>query len=297
MKKGIQRVLLVCDLDNTLYDWYGYFVPSFYAMLESAVDLLKCDRETLLDEFREVHQRYHDSEHPYALLETRTVKAQYPGLSPRELVRLLNPALHVFNASRQSTLRVYPGVTEALSDIKASGTRLVAHTESRFYAAVDRLSRLGLIDFFDRVYCREREQGKHPVRPPGEWLPDFPFGKIVELPKSELKPNPRILEDIAHQQDARLSHVAYIGDSIARDVLMAKAAGAFAIWAAYGAHPAPSLYEQLVRVSHWTAEDVEREKSFRIAAENVRPDFVCALGFGQTLDALSRFRDNLRRVA
>src|ERR1700737_3268202 len=70
--------LLICDLDNTLYDWVGYFVPSFYAMVDEAVRITGCDRETLLDDFRRVHQAREDSEQPFALLETETIKQIYP---------------------------------------------------------------------------------------------------------------------------------------------------------------------------------------------------------------------------
>lgn len=65
--------LLVCDLDNTLYDWVSYFVPSFYAMINSAVKITGCDREILLDDMRAVHRNYGDSEQPFALLETETI--------------------------------------------------------------------------------------------------------------------------------------------------------------------------------------------------------------------------------
>lgn len=78
MNRTPRLKLLVCDLDNTLYDWVAYFVPSFYAMAAKVVELLGCDREKLLDDFREVHQRHHDSEQPFALLETRTVWINLP---------------------------------------------------------------------------------------------------------------------------------------------------------------------------------------------------------------------------
>ena len=70
--------LLVTDLDNTLYDWLSSFVPAFYRMLEVAVEILQVDREQLLDEMKAVHQRYHNSEQPFALLETPTVERKYP---------------------------------------------------------------------------------------------------------------------------------------------------------------------------------------------------------------------------
>ena len=54
------KAMLVCDLDNTLYDWVGYFVPSFNAMVNEALPILGCGREQLLDDLREVHQRHHD---------------------------------------------------------------------------------------------------------------------------------------------------------------------------------------------------------------------------------------------
>src|SRR4051794_31349072 len=69
--------LLVCDLDNTLYDWVSYFVASFNAMVDAAVEVMGCDRDELLDDLRAVHQRHHDSEHPFALLEAETVRKHY----------------------------------------------------------------------------------------------------------------------------------------------------------------------------------------------------------------------------
>src|SRR5712692_8237439 len=96
--------LLVCDLDNTLYDWIGYFVPSFYAMVDKAVAITGCDREQLLDEFRIVHQKFHDSEQPFALLETATVKELYGDVIPDRARIKLDPAFHAFNSERKRNL-------------------------------------------------------------------------------------------------------------------------------------------------------------------------------------------------
>src|ERR1700690_1824750 len=37
---------------------------------------------------------------------------------------------------------------------------------------------------------------------------------------------------------------------------------AIAIWAKYGVHRDPAMYERLVRISHWTVADVLRERNF-----------------------------------
>lgn len=45
---------------------------------------------------------------------------------------------------------------------------------------------------------------------------------------------PRVLKDIVQRERTNMTATAYIGDSLAKDVLMANRAGCFAIWAKYG---------------------------------------------------------------
>lgn len=282
-----QKRLIVCDLDNTLYDWVSYFVPSFYAMADKAVELLGCDRETLLDEFREVHRRYHDSEHPFSLLETPSVKSRFPNAVRSDLAEYMDPAFHAFNSTRNRSLVVHDGVHETLAALSSNGVSIVAHTESRLYSALDRLRRLDLINYFSRVYCRARSDSEHPdPEVARNWLAKFPMSKVTELGSHQMKPNRDVLFDICTREGVSVSDAAYVGDSIAKDVMMAKDAGVFAIWAKYGATHDRSDYEALVRVSHWTAQDVEFEKSLNARAKDVAPDFVANDGFWQVAVAL-----------
>jgi phosphoglycolate phosphatase-like HAD superfamily hydrolase len=275
------KKLLVCDLDNTLYDWIAYFVPSFYAMVDRVVAITGCDRNKLLDDFRIVHQHHHDSEQPFALLETETIKQIYANVSWDAVVRGLDSAFHVFNSQRKQNLRLHAGVKETLDVLRHHGIKLVAHTESKLYGAVDRLYRLELFDFFARIYCRERPVS---IRPMAEdWLSRFPMEKIVELSLHQTKPNPAVLAEICTAEAVSHDDAVYIGDSVARDVLMAKRAGVFAVWAAYGAEHSPAMYDALVRISHWTPEEVERERQLRNEARAVSPDFVAHREFSEVL--------------
>lgn len=279
--------LLICDLDNTLYDWVAYFVSSFYTMVDKAVDLLGCDREQLLDDFREVHQHHHDSEHPFALLETRTVINCFKGWERSEIAQALNPAFHAFNSTRKKRLALHPGVEETLEYIRKRGVILVAHTDSQLFGVVDRLTRLNLTDFFLRIYCRERPQSAHPNPTTGRtWLNNFPMNKVRELSKHQLKPDPTVLAEICNAEAIARNETAYVGDSIARDILMAKRAGVFSIWAKYGAILHTDDYEKLVRVTHWTQEDVETERRLKKEAENIQPDFVAKDSFVEVLSAI-----------
>jgi phosphoglycolate phosphatase-like HAD superfamily hydrolase len=269
-----------------LYDWVSYFVPSFYAMLDVAVQIVGCDREKLLDDFRAVHQRHQDSEHPFALLETDAVRQRFDDLPIREVAQILDPAFHAFNSARRRNLQLHDGVKETLDFLTRSGTTLVAHTESKLYAAMDRLERLDLFRYFSKVYCRERSAPAHPNLHSPDWLDRFPMNRVTELSHQQAKPNPTVLSEICADEGVLPQHAAYVGDSIGKDVLMAKRAGVFAIWAAYGDHHDAVTYGALVRISHWTREEVVKERQLREEARMVRPDYVAHRSFKEVIAAL-----------
>ena len=56
-----------------------------------------------------------------------------------------------------------------------------------------------------------------------------------------------------------MAYTAYIGDSLAKDVKMARAAGCFAIWAKYGVSRDEDMYAKLVKISHWSEDDIARD--------------------------------------
>lgn len=281
-----ERRILVCDLDNTLYDWVGYFVPAFYAMVDEAVRLTGCDRETLLDDFRYVHQRHGDSEQPFALLETETIKRRFAGATSAETLKVLDPAFHAFNSVRKKKLVLHPQVRETLERLSNAGIDIVAHTESKLYGAVDRMERLDLFRYFKKVYCRERSISSHPMPASyTQWLDQFPAHKVVELSHHQMKPDPAVLLEICRSEGFHPVEACYVGDSVARDILMAKRANVFSIWASYGAHHDPSLYDLLVRVTHWTPKDVEREKALREQAQSIQPDLIAEASFADVLKA------------
>jgi HAD superfamily hydrolase (TIGR01549 family) len=281
------KQLLVCDLDNTLYDWVSYFVPSFYAMVDAVVRITGCDREKLLDDFRRVHQQHGDSEQPFALLETDTIKRLFRHAQTTSMIAALDPAFHAFNSARKKHLKLHPNVRETLTVLQNSNVKMIAHTESKLYSVVDRLTRLDLFRYFTKVYCRERSLSSHPKPESGsEWLLRVPMDKIVELSHHQAKPNPTVLLEICTNEGVAPRQASYVGDSIARDILMAKRADVFSIWAAYGAQHDPATYNDLVRISHWTAEELIREHKLKEEAKNIEPDYIACDSFADVLIAL-----------
>ncbi|WP_372571440.1 HAD family hydrolase [Ruegeria jejuensis] len=277
--------LLICDLDNTLYDWVGYFVVSFYDMIEKMVEISGCDKEALLDDFRSVHRKHHDSEHPFALLETETVRRLHPKATVQEIAKIYDPAFHAFNSSRKRNLTLYPGVMSALKVLHASGVTLVAHTESKLFSATGRMQRLQLTKYFSRLYCREASASLNPAA--GSYsmpLDNFPRNRISELSHHQRKPNVQVVKEICEVEGVATSDAAYVGDSIARDIMMANDAGIFSIWAKYGSYSSKSDYQKLVRISHWSDEDVVRERFLAHKAKDARPNAVLCNSFDEILD-------------
>lgn len=251
--------LLVTDLDNTLYDWVGFFAKAFRAMVEVAVPILGVDREALLDQLQAVHRRHHDSERPWSLAETEIARSKWPNEEERRLA--LDDAFHAFNSVRKQELRLYPGVTETLDRIRGTGVVIVGHTEASSLNASGRIERLGLEALFDRLYAADG----------GGSVPNT---KIIAVPRDIHKPDPRILQDICREFAIAPEHALYVGDSISRDIGMAKQVGMWAAWAAYGTRHAAEDWATLTRVTHWTDDDVARATAAQQRFGDSKPDFV-----------------------
>lgn len=99
-------------------------------------------------------------------------------------------------------------------------------------------------------------------------------------PLGELKPNPDLLLQIISDFGVDTSEAVYVGDSRHKDIAMAQDAGVDYAWARYGEWQDSNAYELLRAVTHWTDEDVEREKKVRardVDAQIILPNSLAEL--------------------
>ena len=253
-------------------------------MAREAAIIVDCPEEQIISDMRDVHVRFGDVEHPFALLEAKAIRERFPSKSASELVKVLDPALHKFNQVRKERLKLFPTVKETLQTLKDMRVTIIGHTDSRSLAAIGRLERLGIIDFFDVIYCQMKHEAEHPIAE-RRLIWDQLFSKVMikELPRDEKKPDPQVLRDILESERIVANECIFIGDSKSRDILMAKKAGVFAAWAKYGAWHDKEVYEKLIAISHWTKREVDEELAYSAEAKQIEPNFVVERQFEELL--------------
>jgi phosphoglycolate phosphatase-like HAD superfamily hydrolase len=267
--QGIQ--LVITDLDNTLYDWYAWFIPAFYAMVDAASNILDVDKERLLDELKSVHVHYHNSEQPFAILETPTVERKLPKATRLQRKQFLDRAFDAFRQVRNQNLRLFPGVRDSLREIRKTGCSIVGHTEAVLENGLYRLELLNLIEEFHRLYAPASRSNGHPD--PARPRIEERYSRFVSiLPVDHRKPDPIVLKEICESFKVRPDKTLYIGDSMTRDISMAILANTHSAFAAYGGKCPRDMWRKLVRVTHWTDEDVSREERLREEFAGLEPD-------------------------
>lgn len=260
--------LLVTDLDDTLYSWLGFFVPAFYAMAEEVAAITHVDLGDILSEYKMIHQQTGSVETPFATLQLPSVKQAFPNMTEAQIKEQLDSAFHRFYSVRKHQLKLFPGVRETLEDIFNSGIRIVGYTESASENGIYRLKQLNIESFFSCIYVSNswKSQGKK------DSLLISEKAKVV----TGKKPNVDVLRQIVADQNTTANSVLYIGDSLTKDIFMAKQLGVKSVLYSDPVGMNPEFYEKLVVISSWTQADFLREAQIKeeCIKKEIRPDFV-----------------------
>jgi phosphoglycolate phosphatase len=278
------KTALITDLDNTLFDWADLWYNCFSAMLAEIEKTSGVPRDWLIPEIRAIHQRYGTSEYSFLIGEMPSLQRLLNGKAPTDVFA---SAIQAYRDQRRKHLKLFPEVAETLLKIKGQGTRLIGYTESMGFYSNCRIRRLGLDGVLDYVFCPEDH-----LLPPGmtaEQLRAYPashyelrYTKQLFTPKGSKKPDVDVLNSIISNLGLRKVDCVYVGDNLSKDVAMALDCQVDGVWAEYGqAHKRPE-YKLLQDVTHWTAEEVEREQSIK-AREHVRPSHTLSNNFAEIL--------------
>lgn len=256
------KKLIITDLDDTLYDWLGFFIPSFYAMVDELIEITGINKDIILKEFKEKHQEYGSVEYPFLTLKLPSIQRKYNLLSDEELKVVLGEAFHKFNSIRKQRMQLYAGVEETLKIIYENGIIIIGYTESSQENGFYRLKKLGIDKYFKHVYVSK-----------SKFQSNFPLDEKVMTVETR-KPDKDVLLSICARENCSSDEAIYIGDSLTKDVYMAGKAGIASVWANYPKEK-NDYYKMLVDITSWTEEDFSREALLKqeFNESNMKPDF------------------------
>lgn len=277
----MQKRVLITDVDNTLLDWQDLWYQTFSAMMDKVIDISGVDPEVLYAESSVIHQKYGTSEYSRLLEELPSLRARYGD----DILTVMTPAIDAFRETRRRVLALYPTVADTLATLKEKGVRIAAFTESKAFYTNYRFRKLGLDGLVDVLYSPEDHSVPEETVATRHYDADsYAFKHTVHhyTPEGEVKPNPDILLDIVRDLDVTIDEVVYVGDNPLKDVFMAQQAGITDVHAAYGSSQHKPEYELLRKVTHWTPEMVERERT-ALKPGNITPSHVLTQNFAQIL--------------
>lgn len=279
--------LLVTDLDNTLWDWFNAWYKSFSALLEGLVAQSNVDQAVLEQQIRVLHQRNHTTEYSNLVRELPALKEAAAPRDPREV---FDAALHAQHSARLAHTQLYPGVMDGLHALKQAGIRIAAYTESGSYWTEWRIQRTGLDGVIDVLYSSPDPDLAAGVDltelRTGHYAPEAYGLRITHhrhVPHGVTKPNVEILNSILADEKCAPAEAIYLGDSLMKDITMAQASGVLDVLASYGLVQHQPEYDLLRRVTHWTDEDVARERALARPQAKVTATHICHEGFHEIL--------------
>jgi len=278
---------VVTDLDNTLYPWVDYIVPSLEAMVESLASTTALPRIRIVQSLKAVYAKYESNEYPFAIQESDLFRPYRRDFASFDAL-VIKPAQRAFREARRRYLRPYPGVRPTLEALRGRGVKVVALTDAPRNAVELRLRILDLDGLLDAVYTLRGYDLPENIDPEirrrdaaGHYAART---RVVELPRSAEKPSPAGLRRVLADLGLAGSEVVYVGDNARKDMPIARACGALGVWAEYGTYVSHEYRERLAVIS---AEAVTRR---HVAGEGAGRWPLAISSFTQVLEVLDGAR-------
>ncbi len=259
---------LVLDLDNTLWDWVGMHIPALEAMAWFVSDQAGVPLEIVKASMAKVYRQA--GTHEYTPL-VQNMDILAPLLETKagvmKLIGIVLGAQETYDAHREKNLALYDGVPDVLNEIHGMGVRMHVISDAPKYKALSRIKLTGIEQFFTSLHAKpdpcESELPEYVAakQAAGQFQVPFPVG---EVPNG--KPDIDLGGLLGIPPDDVKNSVAVIGDSLPKDMGLARRNNCLGILASYG-NPTAEQVEHLLRFG---TRDSERLKHMPLSNELVR---------------------------
>ncbi len=248
--------LVITDMDGTLYSWIDYVVPAVEAMVESVCRSTGCPRIKVVQSLKAVYTRYESNEYPYVLQES-SLHEEFPDFGSFDKL-VIQPARAAFAQARRKYLRPYKGVLDALAALKAKGVPVVALTDAPRNPAEYRARTMGFDKLLSGLYTLPGFS--FPSRGEEKLIAQDILAKdergdyraacpVVELTRDCEKPNPEGALRICRDFGVNPKEALVVGDTLHKDIAVARQIGAVDCWAEYGTYVSTEYRERLDVIS------------------------------------------------
>jgi len=272
--------LVITDLDNTLYDWVGWFIPAFYDMAEYVAKVVNKPLNEVLREYREQNQRHINIEPAYSTLALPCVTQKFPQKTWAELKEIFEPAFKLFRGTRIEKLSIYSHVLATLQELKARGIAIVGCTDSTLDSCSKRLSQLKADKYFSRLYV-----WKNTFYCPLTKPPTMPC-EVEEINLRYRKPSPKLLEKICSDMGISPDQTLMVGDNLKLDMGMSNLSNIKCAWAKYGTLGIEKHMSKIDLISARSARMHARDKRI-LGNTTPTPDYILN-SFGDILDIIDQ---------
>ncbi|MBY0359496.1 MAG: HAD family hydrolase [Candidatus Obscuribacterales bacterium] len=259
-RNGVQIKLVITDVDGTLSSFWDYFVPAIRDFLRDVSSQVSLSVDELAQDIGHVIERRGTHEYPWLLEETSFAWKHFQKKPDEFVERFVAPFWQALDLNRAKYLRPFPGVLDAVAELKRQGVQVVALSDAPDYMA--RVRNMQLFDgLLDAVYALEStepddddifqpitlEYGRKRVKSLLDKTAKIK-SRFNILPQSYEKPCPSGLDIVLKDFDVFPQEVLFIGDSLSKDGMVAASRGIKFLWAHYG-HQVPAEYEEMVQYS------------------------------------------------
>ena len=269
-----KSIVIITDLDNTMYNWVDFFSPSFRGMLHALNEYTGVSEELLKDQLRDLFQKN-------GSLEYEPVSQDFDAFAGYDEETLKDLNRIIFGAFRKvwgAKLKLYDGALEFLDWCNSHSITVIALSNAPLSTVIRRLRNLRINHYFSALAAPNtlvqrmsvREAISNDIQLPlfsdkdtesnknADYLHDalLHYRKLYALTAEEIKPSSAGYERILADFHNSKTLVYAIGDSLKKDLAPAYSLGIKTVWAKFGTQFEQKNLDTLLRITPWNADEI-----------------------------------------